>query len=84
MASGTSVGICSSLLGTVAIEEVSMNYFEDDNGDRYQLQRCPFCGKSVAMVLPESELKLEKKDVEMFTVAALTTMVDVVPPVGIT
>lgn len=45
-----------------------MNYFEDDNGDRYQLQRCPFCGKSVAMVLPESELKLEKKDIEMFTV----------------
>ena len=47
-----------------------MNYFVDDDGKQYQLQKCPFCGMSVAVVIPESELKEEPKseEYEMFTV----------------
>lgn len=33
-----------------------MKYYEDEEGNVFQLQRCPFCGMEVAEVISQREL----------------------------
>lgn len=45
-----------------------MNFSTDQDGRVYQLQKCPFCGRSVASIWSQSERDEYKVEPERYTV----------------
>lgn len=45
-----------------------MKYYKDDDGKVYLLQRCPFCGMSVAEIWKQSDAYEGKVDPERYTI----------------